>query len=96
MDSLYTSSVLAIRPDTGEIACHYQYTPNDVYDVDGADEHVLADLQVNGQPRKVMIQPNKNGFLYVSIAPTASSSRRIPSSRSTGLRTSTSPRAALR
>jgi len=65
MDSLYTSSVLAIRPDTGEIACHYQYTPNDVYDVDGADEHVLADLQVNGQPRKVMIQPNKNGFLYV-------------------------------
>jgi alcohol dehydrogenase (cytochrome c) len=65
MDSLYTSSVLAIRPDTGEIACHYQYTPNDVYDVDGADEHVLVDLQVNGQPRKVMIQPNKNGFLYV-------------------------------
>jgi alcohol dehydrogenase (cytochrome c) len=65
MDSLYTSSVLAIRPDTGEIACHYQYTPNDVYDVDGADEHVLADLQVSGQPRKVMIQPNKNGFLYV-------------------------------
>jgi alcohol dehydrogenase (cytochrome c) len=65
MDSLYTSSVLAIRPETGEIACHYQYTPNDVYDVDGADEHVLADLQVNGQPRKVMIQPNKNGFLYV-------------------------------
>jgi alcohol dehydrogenase (cytochrome c) len=65
MDSLYTSSVLAIRPETGEIVCHYQYTPNDVYDVDGADEHVLAELQVNGQPRKVMIQPNKNGFLYV-------------------------------
>ena len=65
MDSLYTSSVLAIRPKTGEMACHYQYTPNDVYDVDGADENVLADIQVNGQPRKVMIQPNKNGFLYV-------------------------------
>jgi len=65
LDSLYTSSVLAIRPKTGEIACYYQYTPNDVYDVDGADEHVLADLQVNGQLRKVMIQPNKNGFLYV-------------------------------
>ena len=65
MDSLYTSSVLAIRPATGELVCHYQYTPNDVYDVDGADEHVLADLQVNGQTRKVMIQPNKNGFLYV-------------------------------
>jgi alcohol dehydrogenase (cytochrome c) len=65
LDSLYTSSVIAIRPKTGEIACHYQYTPNDVYDVDGIDEHVLADLNVNGQPRKVMIQANKNGFLYV-------------------------------
>jgi alcohol dehydrogenase (cytochrome c) len=65
MDSLFTSSVLAIRPKTGEIACHYQYTPNDVYDVDGADEHLLADLRVGGEMRKVMIQPNKNGFLYV-------------------------------
>jgi alcohol dehydrogenase (cytochrome c) len=65
LDSLFTSSVLAIRPKTGEIVCHFQYTPNDVYDVDGADEHVLADIQVGGQLRKVMIQPNKNGFLYV-------------------------------
>jgi alcohol dehydrogenase (cytochrome c) len=65
MDSLYTSSVLAIRPKTGEIACHYQYTPNDVYDVDGTDENVLADIQVSGQLRKVMIQANKNGFMYV-------------------------------
>ena len=65
LDSLYTSSVLAIRPKTGEIVCHFQYTPNDVYDVDGTDEHVLADIQVNGQLRKVMIQANKNGFLYV-------------------------------
>ncbi len=64
LDSLYTSSVLAIRPKTGEIACYYQYTPNDVYDVDGTDENVLADIQVNGQPRKVMIQLNKNGFMY--------------------------------
>jgi alcohol dehydrogenase (cytochrome c) len=65
LDSLFTSSVLAIRPQTGEIVCHYQYTPNDVYDVDGADEHLLADIQIGGQLRKVMIQPNKNGFLYV-------------------------------
>jgi alcohol dehydrogenase (cytochrome c) len=36
-----------------------------VYDVDGTDDHVLADLQVNGQMRKVMIQSNKNGFMYV-------------------------------
>jgi alcohol dehydrogenase (cytochrome c) len=65
LDSLFTNSVLAIRPKTGEVACYYQYTPNDVYDVDATDEHVLADIQVGGQPRKVMIQANKNGFLYV-------------------------------
>ena len=65
LDSLYTSSVIAIRPTTGEIACYFQYTPNDIYDVDGADEHVLADIRVEGRPRKVMIQANKNGFIYV-------------------------------
>ncbi len=65
LDSLYTSSVLAIRPKTGEIACYYQYTPNDVYDVDGTDEPILADIKIAGQLRKVMIQTNKNGFLYV-------------------------------
>ena len=65
LDSLYTSSVLAIRPKTGEIHCHFQYTPNDVYDVDGNDEQVLADIEVGGQMRKVMIQANKNGFMYV-------------------------------
>ncbi len=65
LDSLYTNSVLAIRPKTGEMVCYFQYTPNDTYDVDATDEQVLADIQVNGQPRKVMIQANKNGFLYV-------------------------------
>jgi len=65
LDSLFTSSVLALRPKTGEIVCYYQYTPNDIYDVDGVDELLLADIQVAGRPRKVMIQANKNGFLYV-------------------------------
>ena len=65
LDSLYTSSMLAIRPKTGEIACYYQFTPNDIYDVDGTDEAVLADIKVDGQVRKVMIQANKNGFMYV-------------------------------
>jgi alcohol dehydrogenase (cytochrome c) len=65
LDSLFTSSVLAIRPKTGEIVCYYQYTPNDIYDVDGVDELLLADIQVEGRPRKVMVQANKNGFLYV-------------------------------
>lgn len=65
LDSLYTSSVIAIRPKTGELVCHFQYTPNDVYDVDGIDEHVLANIRVGSEVRKVMIQANKNGFLYV-------------------------------
>lgn len=65
LDSLFTNSVLAIHPKTGEVACYYQYTPNDVFDVDATDEQVLADIRVNGQLRKVMIQTNKNGFLYV-------------------------------
>src|SRR5499426_2888799 len=65
LDSLFTSSVLAIRPKTGEIVCYFQYTPNDVYDVDATDEQVLADIQIGGQLRKVMIQANKNGFMYV-------------------------------
>jgi alcohol dehydrogenase (cytochrome c) len=65
LDSLFASSVLAIRPKTGEVVCYFQYTPNDVYDVDGTDENVLADIRVDGQLRKVMIQANKNGFLYV-------------------------------
>jgi alcohol dehydrogenase (cytochrome c) len=64
-DSLFTASVLAIRPKTGEVACYFQYTPNDIYDVDGTDENVLADIPVSGQTRKVMIQANKNGFMYV-------------------------------
>jgi len=64
-DSLFTSSVLAIRPKTGEVACYFQYTPNDVYDVDATDEQVLADIQIGGQVRKVMIQANKSGFMYV-------------------------------
>jgi alcohol dehydrogenase (cytochrome c) len=65
LDSLFTNSVLAIRPKTGEMVCYFQYTPNDVYDVDATDENVLADIRMGGQLRKVMIQANKNGFLYV-------------------------------
>jgi alcohol dehydrogenase (cytochrome c) len=47
-DSLYTASVLAIRPKTGEIAWYYQYVPNDTYDFDSTAESVIADLTVNG------------------------------------------------
>ena len=94
MDSLFTSSVLAIRPKTGEIACYYQYTPNDVYDVDGTDENVLADIPVGRETRKLMIQANKNGFMYVVdrtncklvAAPRVMAARVTPGSSSTGVR----------
>ena len=57
--------MLAIRPKTGEIAWHYQFTPNDPYDYDACWELINADINVGGQPRKVIMQLNRNGFLYV-------------------------------
>lgn len=64
-DNLYTCSVLAIRPSTGEIVWHYQFSPNDPYDYDGVNELVQAEITVGGQPRKVIMQANRNGFFYV-------------------------------
>jgi alcohol dehydrogenase (cytochrome c) len=64
-DSLYICSVLAIRPSTGEIAWHFQFSPGDPYDYDGTNELVLADLNIGGKPTKALMQANRNGFFYV-------------------------------
>jgi alcohol dehydrogenase (cytochrome c) len=64
-DNLYAASLLALRPKTGEIAWHYQFTPRDMYDYDATWEPILANMQVDGQQRKVVMQLNRNGFLYV-------------------------------
>jgi alcohol dehydrogenase (cytochrome c) len=64
-DNLYTSSVLAMRPTTGEIVWHYQFTPTDAYDYHACWELINADIDVGGQKRKVVMQLNRNGFLYV-------------------------------
>jgi alcohol dehydrogenase (cytochrome c) len=64
-DSLYTASMIAIRPKTGELVWHYQYIPNESFDFDGSAEPVLADLRIDGQVRKVLLSANKNGFMYV-------------------------------
>jgi alcohol dehydrogenase (cytochrome c) len=64
-DNLYTCSVLALRPKTGEIVWHYQFTPGDMYDYDANWELILAELEVAGAKRKVLMQLNRNGFLYV-------------------------------
>ncbi|MGZ3409127.1 MAG: PQQ-dependent dehydrogenase, methanol/ethanol family [Xanthobacteraceae bacterium] len=64
-DNLYTNSILAIRPKTGEIVWHYQMSPNDPFDYDGVNELIQADLNIDGTNRKVVMQANRNGFLYV-------------------------------
>ena len=64
-DALYTNSVVAMRPKTGKIEWYYQYTPNDLYDVDGTNELVLAELRIGGQMTKVIMTGNKNGYFYV-------------------------------
>lgn len=64
-DSLYTSSVIAVRPKTGELVWHYQFTPNDAFDYDAVSEPILGELPIEGRPRKVVMSVNRNGFLYV-------------------------------
>src|SRR3954468_13136671 len=64
-DNLYTASVLAMRPKTGEIVWHFQFTPNDPYDFDANWEMILGDINVGGERRKVLMQLNRNAFLYV-------------------------------
>jgi alcohol dehydrogenase (cytochrome c) len=64
-DSLFTASVVAVRPKTGEIVWHYQFTPDDSFDYDGVNENVLADMRVDGDMRKVLLHADRNGFFYV-------------------------------
>ena len=64
-DNLYAASVIAIRPKTGEIVWHYQFVPNDAFDWDSLWELILAEIPIDGQTRKVVMQMNRNGFLYV-------------------------------
>lgn len=64
-DNLYTSSVLALDPDTGKMKWFFQYTPHDVHDWDANQIQVLADLTINGRPRKVLVTANRNAFYYV-------------------------------
>ena len=64
-DNLYTNSIVALKPATGELVWHYQTVPHDVWDYDAAYEQILVDLPVNGRPRKLLLHPSKNGFVYV-------------------------------
>jgi quinohemoprotein ethanol dehydrogenase len=64
-DNLYLSSILAVRPDTGELVWHYQTTPGDSWDYTATQHIIIADLEIAGTRRKVLMQAPKNGFFYV-------------------------------
>jgi alcohol dehydrogenase (cytochrome c) len=64
-DNLYSDSVVALDADTGRLKWHYQFTPNDEFDWDSVQVPVLADIDWQGRPRKVMLWANRNGFVYV-------------------------------
>ena len=64
-DNLFLSSILALRPDTGEYVWHYQETPGESWDYTATQHIVLADIPLRGHARKVLLHAPKNGFFYV-------------------------------
>src|SRR5215831_15820925 len=64
-DNLFVCSVVAVRPDTGELKWYFQMVPGDSWDFDSVQQLMLVDLTIKGQQRKVIMQANKDGFYYV-------------------------------
>jgi PQQ-dependent dehydrogenase (methanol/ethanol family) len=64
-DNLFVSSILALKPETGEYVWHFQTTPGDEWDYTATQHMILADLKIDGKDRKVLMQAPKNGFFYV-------------------------------
>ncbi|MGA0601038.1 PQQ-dependent dehydrogenase, methanol/ethanol family [Caulobacter sp. KR2-114] len=64
-DDLFLSSIVALNPDTGAYVWHYQTTPGESWDYTATQHIILADLTIDGKPRKVLMQAPKNGFFYV-------------------------------
>jgi len=64
-DNLFTNSVFAVRPKTGERVWYFQTTPQDPFDYDAVQTPIVATINVGDSPRKVVIQANRSGFLYV-------------------------------
>ncbi len=63
-DDLYTACVLALNPDTGQMKWYFQFTPHDLYDFDANETPVLVDTEEDGTTRHLLVQANRNGFLY--------------------------------
>ena len=64
-DNLFLSSIVAVRPDTGKYVWHYQTTPGETWDYTATQHMILADMDIEGVARKVIMQAPKNGFFYV-------------------------------
>ena len=64
-DNKWTSGIFARDADTGAAKWFYQWSPHDLYDHDGVNENVLLDLRIDGRTRKVLVHPERNGYLYI-------------------------------
>ena len=64
-DDLYSDCILALDPDTGKLKWHFQFTPHDLADYDATETPVLADMDWKGTPRKLLLEANRNGFVYI-------------------------------
>ncbi|OLE56051.1 MAG: methanol dehydrogenase, partial [Acidobacteria bacterium 13_1_20CM_3_53_8] len=64
-DNKWTCGIFARNPDTGDAHWFYQWSPHDLHDYDGINEQLLLDMPVNGQVRKVLVRPERNGYVYV-------------------------------
>ena len=64
-DDLYTDCLLALDPDTGTLKWHFQFTPHDLFDYDSVETPMLIDAPYKGEPRKLVVEANRNGYLYV-------------------------------
>jgi lanthanide-dependent methanol dehydrogenase len=64
-DNKWTAGVFARHPDNGQAAWYYQYSPHDLYDYDGVNEHVLFEVDLAGQRRRLLVHPDRNGYMYV-------------------------------
>jgi alcohol dehydrogenase (cytochrome c) len=64
-DNLYSESLIALDPDTGELKWYFQFLPHDLHDYDSTQVPVLLDADFGGEPRKLLLFPNRNGFYYV-------------------------------
>ncbi len=64
-DDLYTCSVVALDPDNGKLKWYFQFTPHDLYDYDATETAVLVDAEFKGKPRKLLVEANRNGFIYI-------------------------------